>query len=83
MLLLGVSGLLFASLENKTENSKPSIAKPLSLEEKKAALKKWETTPEGVLFKKWEASPEGKKVQVAADKIRKSIGSSKTILLSL
>jgi hypothetical protein len=73
IILIGVSGLIFASLENKTESSKPSIAKPLSIEEKKAAMKKWEATPEGKLFREWEASAEGKKVQVAADKIRKSV----------
>ncbi len=73
IILIGVSGLLFASFENKTKSSKPSIAKPLYIEEKKAAMKKWEATPEGIVFKKWEASPEGKKVQVAADKIRKSV----------
>jgi hypothetical protein len=73
LLLFAVSGLLFASLENKTENSKTSISKPLSIEEKKAAMKKWEATPEGMLFKKWETSAEGKKVQVSADKIRNAV----------
>ena len=44
-----------------------------SIEEKKAALKKWEATPEGMIFKKWEASPAGKKVYAAEAKIKKSI----------
>lgn len=39
----------------------------------KAALKKWEATPEGVKFKKWEVSSAGKKVFAAEAKIRKSI----------
>ncbi len=73
ILIIVVSGLLFASLENKTENLKSSISKALSIEEKKAAMKKWEATPEGKLFREWEASAEGKKVQASANKIRKSV----------
>lgn len=73
ILLLAVSGLLFASQRDKTEHSKKTISTSLSVAEKKAALRKWEATPEGMLFRKWEASPEGKKVQVAANKIRKEV----------
>lgn len=40
---------------------------------KKEALKKWETTPEGIYFKKWESSVAGKKVYASEAKIRKSI----------
>jgi len=43
------------------------------VDDKKAALKKWEATPEGMKFKKWEASIVGKKVYAAEAKIRKSI----------
>ena len=43
------------------------------VDDKKAALKKWEATPEGMKFKKWEASTAGKKVYAAEAKIRKSI----------
>ena len=43
------------------------------VDDKKAALKKWEATPEGMKFKKWEASAAGKKVYAAEAKIRKSI----------
>ena len=57
----------------KNETSKKSIAKPLSAAERKAALKKWEATPDGVMYKKWEASPAGKKVHAGATKISKSI----------
>jgi hypothetical protein len=39
----------------------------------KAAMKKWEATPEGIYFKKWEASAAGKKVYASEAKIKKSI----------
>ncbi len=41
--------------------------------DKKAALKKWEATPEGMFFKKWESSAAGKKVYASEARIRKSI----------
>ena len=71
--LVVVSGLLFANREIKNEASKKSIPKPLSAAERKAALKKWEATPDGIMYKKWEASPAGKKVHAGAAKIKKSI----------
>ncbi|RDB05410.1 hypothetical protein [Runella aurantiaca] len=76
--LVVVSGLVFANLEIKNETSKKSIPKPLggvplSAAERKAALKKWEATPDGIMYKKWEASPEGKKVYASETKIRKHI----------
>ena len=55
--LVLVSGLVFASPEIKGETP----------------LKKWEATPDGILFKKWEASPAGLKVIAGSAKIRKSI----------
>ena len=73
LLLVVVSGLVFANREIKNENSKKSIPKPLSADERKAALKEWEATPDGIMYKKWEASPAGKKVYAGAAKIRKSI----------
>lgn len=72
-LLVAVSGLVFANREIKNETSKKSIPKPLSVAERKAALKKWEATPDGIMYKKWEASPAGKKVHAGAVKIMKSI----------
>jgi hypothetical protein len=79
--LVVVSGLVFANREIKNEISKKSIPKPLggvplSAAEMKAAKKKWEATPDGIMFKKWEASPAGKKVYVGEAKIRKSIRDS-------
>lgn len=69
--LVVVSGLVFANHEIKT--SKRPSPKPISAAERKAALKKWEATPDGVRFKEWEASPAGKKVYAGVAKIRKHI----------
>jgi hypothetical protein len=71
--LVVVSGLVFANREIKNETSKKSTPKPLSADERKAELKKWEATPAGIMYKKWEASPAGKKVYAAEDKIWKHI----------
>lgn len=57
--MLMLSNLAFANNESKTDN--------------KAALKKWEATPEGMFFKKWESSAAGKKVYASEARIRKSI----------
>ena len=73
LLLVVVSGLVFANREIKNETSKRSTPKPLSAAEREAELKKWEATPDGVKFKKWEASPAGKKVHAGAAKIREHI----------
>ena len=74
--LVVVGGLVFANREIKNEAAKESIPKPLSAAERKAALKKWEATPDGVKFKKWQASPEGQKVLAGAAKIRNQVGAS-------
>ena len=71
--LVVVGGLIFANREIKNETSKKSTPKPLSAAEMKAELKKWEATPDGIMYKKWEASPAGKKVHAAEAKIRKHI----------
>jgi hypothetical protein len=57
--LLLISNAILASNEVKSDN--------------KAALKKWEATPEGMFFKKWESSAAGKKVYASEARIRKSI----------
>lgn len=57
--LLILSSFVFANNEVKND--------------KKAALKKWEATPEGMFFKKWESSVAGKKVYASEARIRKSI----------
>jgi PAP2 superfamily len=48
-------------------------AKPNSATEKKAALKKWECSPDGIQYKKWQTSSAGKKVQASYTKIKNSI----------
>jgi hypothetical protein len=76
LLLIVVSGLVYANREIKNETSKKSISTPLAAAESKAALKKWEATPDGIMYKKWEASPAGKKVLASAAKISKSVRDS-------
>jgi len=71
--LVVVGGLVFANRERTHEASEKSPSTPLSAAERKAALKKWEATPDGILYKKWEASPAGKKVYASEAKIRKHI----------
>lgn len=73
LLLVVVSGLVFAKREFKNEIAKKSIPKPLSAADRNAAMKEWEATPAGIMFKKWEASPAGKKVYAAEAKISKHI----------
>ena len=73
LLLVVVSGLVFANREFKNEIAKKSTPKPLSAAEREAAVKQWEATPAGIMYKKWEASPAGKKVFAGEAKIRKSI----------
>lgn len=75
LLLVVVSGLVLANREIKNETSEKSITEPPSAE-RDAELKKWEASPDGILFKKWEASPAGKKVYAAEAKIRKHIADS-------
>jgi hypothetical protein len=79
LLFVVLSGLVFANREIKNETSKKSIPKPLSAAEREASRKKWEATPDGILFKKWEVSPAGKKVYAAEAKIMKSIRDSNNV----
>lgn len=74
LLLVVVSGLVFANREVKNETTtEKSIPGPLSAAEIKAEREKWEATPEGIKYKKWTASPVGKKVLAGAAKIRKQV----------
>ncbi len=76
VVLVVVSGLLFANREIKNETSKESTTKPLAAAERETAMKQWEATPDGIKFKEWEASPAGKKVYAAEAKIRKHLTDS-------
>ena len=69
-------GLLFINCDSKNESVVKSVQKPLTAAESKAALKKWEASPDGIQFKNWEASPTGKKVHAGAVKINKFIRSN-------
>ena len=71
--LVVVSGAVFANREIKNETPKKAISKPLSAAERRAALKKWEATPDGVMYKKWQVSPAGQKVHASVTKISKSV----------
>ncbi|MFM7721061.1 MAG: hypothetical protein ACKO52_07925, partial [Sediminibacterium sp.] len=70
--LFAITVSAFTNPDLANEPKKKSIANS-PVDDKKAALKKWEATPEGMKFKKWEASIAGKKVYAAEAKIRKSI----------
>ncbi|WP_276089657.1 hypothetical protein [Pedobacter sp. JY14-1] len=61
LLLVVVSGLVFANREIKNEAAK---------KESKAALKKWEAGPDGIKYKAWRASAAGEKVLAGTAKIR-------------
>jgi hypothetical protein len=76
LLLVVVSGLVFANREIKNETAKISAQKPLSAAEKEVALRKWEATPDGIKYNKWKASSEGKKVLAGAAKIKNHIRDS-------
>ncbi|WP_460562376.1 hypothetical protein [Ferruginibacter profundus] len=76
LLLVVVSGLVFANREFKNDVAKKSPPKPLTAAEREAEMKKWEATPGGINFKKWEASPEGIKVLSGAAKISKQVNES-------
>jgi cell division protein YceG involved in septum cleavage len=83
LMLVLVGGLVFsftqfkkspvAHRDIKTEVSKKSKQKPLSAEERKAELKKWEASPDGIQFNQWKSSPAGQKVFSAEAKIMPSI----------
>ncbi len=74
--LIVATGLVFANRAINNETSKKLIPKPISADEKKAAMEQWEATPEGIMYKKWELSPAGKKVFAAAAKISKAVNDS-------
>ncbi|HPH86538.1 MAG TPA: hypothetical protein PLC48_13805 [Ferruginibacter sp.] len=76
LLLVVVSGLVFANRGYKNETPGKPTPKPLCAAEKNAAMKAWEATPEGIKFKEWEASPAGKKVYAAEANIMKHLTDS-------
>jgi hypothetical protein len=71
--LILLSGFVYSTREVKNETTKKSTPKPLSAAESKAALKKWQASPDGIQYKKWQESPAGKKVHTSIAKISQSI----------
>jgi hypothetical protein len=76
LLLVVISGIVFANRQIKNGTSENSIPKSLSAAEMKAERERWEASPEGIKYKKWEASPEGKKVLAGAAKLREHINAN-------
>ncbi|MBV4358884.1 hypothetical protein [Pinibacter aurantiacus] len=76
LLLVVVSGLVFANHEIKNQTSAKLTPKPLTAAEKEAAVKQWEASPGGIAYTKWKVSPEGEKVLASAAKIGKYITDS-------
>ncbi|MBB4802585.1 hypothetical protein HNP37_002660 [Flavobacterium nitrogenifigens] len=74
--LIVASGFVFANREIKNEISKKPAVKNLSNAEKK----KWEATPDGIMFKKWEASPAGYRVYASEAIIRKPINENANMM---
>jgi len=79
LLLVVVSGLVFANQEIKNESTKRPSPKSLSAAQSDAEKKKWEVSPDGVKFKEWETSPAGKNVRAIAAKIKEDIGAFTTM----
>lgn len=77
VLVFSFAPFAFGSGANREiKNETKSSAKPLSIADKKAnqdERKKWEASPDGIMYKEWEISPEGKKVHASYDKIKKYI----------
>ncbi len=74
--LVVVSGLVFANREMKNETAKNPTSKPVSADETKSELQKWEASPDGINLKNWETSTVGKKVLASAAKINNQISAA-------
>ncbi|WP_298137119.1 hypothetical protein [Flavobacterium sp.] len=75
LLFIIVIGLVFANCENKNE-TKSTTPKTLTIADKNSQLekkKKWEASPDGILFNEWKNSDEGKKIQASHNKIKKQL----------
>lgn len=65
VLLVVISGLVFANRTSTNEIAAKSIPKPVAPAGCNTAMKEWEATPAGLMYKKWEAFATGKKVYAA------------------
>ena len=79
LLLVVVSGLVFANQEIKNESTKRLSPKSLSAAQRDDEKKKWEASPDGIKFKEWQTSPAGKNVYASAAKIRDDISAFTTM----
>ena len=70
--LVTVSAVVFAKRDSKIETPQRAAQKPITEAERKAVLKNWEASPDGIAFRNWKASAAGKKVLTASAKIQKS-----------
>lgn len=71
--LVVASGFVFANGEMENDPIKKPSPKTFTAAERRAALKKWEATPDGIRYMEWKASADGKKVFASTAKIRKHI----------
>ncbi|MCU0321872.1 MAG: hypothetical protein MUE72_05605 [Chitinophagaceae bacterium] len=79
-LLIGIlvvaSGIALAKLESGNDAGNKNIVKPITTDEMKAVLRKWEATPDGIATKNWEKSAEGKQILASAAKVMKHVKDS-------
>lgn len=76
LLLIVVSGLVFANREISKDPVKHTNSQSVSVADRRSELAKWESSAEGVYFNKWKQSSEGKKVLSSAAKISKEVSTS-------
>jgi hypothetical protein len=69
LLLLSASLLALTNPVTEHETPKKTSSKSPTTAANIAALKKWEASPDGIVFNNWKSSPQGKKVVAGAAKI--------------
>lgn len=71
--LVVVSGLVYANREIKNNPVKAVKSKPLTATDMDKERKRWEASPDGVMFKGWAFSAAGEKVRAGIDYIKPQI----------
>jgi len=71
--LVVVSGLVYANRKIKNKPVKVVKSKPLTATDMEKERKKWEASPDGVMFKGWAFSAAGEKVRAGIDHIKPQI----------
>lgn len=77
--LILVSGIFLINRSTNNTNITKPIQAPLSADESKAIMKKWEATPAGIFYNEWKATPAGKRVFASESKIRMSLKAFKNM----